>query len=519
MANVILFTDRTPLTRELDGQNIQFERYSRPAGAYKIASTLRQHGYTVLVVPNCLRLTFHAIQQFIDANSNDLLWIGVSTTFFTVKSGAIDIYREEWRDSKKTYIDLSTLYNTTYITNTPTQLAWGTGELQILSDYVESKYHAHVFIGGTWVSHITNGGLGVGNPNIHLISGHAEDYILNATRALQNNQPVPFILEGEEKFKSSRIIYTPDDHIDPNEWLSLEISRGCAFKCAYCTYDHKGKTDTTKYSQTLREEIIRNYEQFGVTKYHLLDDLYNDSEDKIKILYDEVWSKLPFKPEWISYLRLDLIWANPSSAEWIKESGCVLGCFGIETLHDKAGKFVGKGLGKKRITETLQHLKTVWGDSVLVNALMIAGLPYEPYEHIVETMSWLKTTDLVHTYKYSALWVTPPEHKPFVIKQNAMSNDYEKYQLTWGQDGWINNVGVTFKQVADLVQSDDEEQFSNFYFPDLIEYPELRAAGYNHMDLADKTLNSKIVSNIVNNSYPINDLITDRLAKIISKTD
>jgi hypothetical protein len=57
MANIILFTDRSPLTKELNGQNIQFERYSRPAGAYKIASVLRNKGYTVLVVPNCLRLS------------------------------------------------------------------------------------------------------------------------------------------------------------------------------------------------------------------------------------------------------------------------------------------------------------------------------------------------------------------------------------------------------------------------------------------------------------------------------
>jgi hypothetical protein len=47
MANIILFTDRSPLTKELNGQNIQFERYSRPAGAYKIASVLRDKGYTV----------------------------------------------------------------------------------------------------------------------------------------------------------------------------------------------------------------------------------------------------------------------------------------------------------------------------------------------------------------------------------------------------------------------------------------------------------------------------------------
>ena len=519
MANVILFTDRTPLTREFQGKNIQLERFSRPAGAYKIASTLRQQGYSVLVVPNCLRLTFHAVQEFIDANSKDLLWVGVSTTFFTVKSDAIDIYRQEWHNSKNTYIDLTALQNTTYIKNTPTQLAWASDELELLADFVKSKYQAHVLVGGTWVSHVKNGGLGVNHSNIHLVSGHAEDYVIAATQALGNSQDIPFTPEGEQDFKSSQIVYTADDHIDTNEWLTLEISRGCAFKCAYCTYDHKGKTDTTKYTASLREELIRNYEQFGITHYHLLDDLYNDSDDKIKILYDEVWSKLPFKPEWISYLRLDLIWSNPESARWLKESGCVLGCFGIETLHDQAGKFVGKGLGKKRIIETLEYLKQEWGDNVLVNALMIAGLPHEPYEHIVETMTWLKTTDLVHSYKYSALWVTPPEHKPFVIKQNAMSNDYEKYQLSWGPDGWVNNVGVTFKQVAELVQQDDQEQFANHYPPDLIEYPELRAIGYSHAELADKTQNFKIVSNIVNNVYPINNMITSRLTKILAKKD
>jgi hypothetical protein len=100
-----------------------------------------------------------------------------------------------------------------------------------------------------------------------------------------------------------------------------------------------------------------------------------------------------------------------------------------------------------------------------------------------------------------------------------MSNDYEKYQLTWGPDGWVNNVGVTFKQVAELVELDDQEQFANHYPPDLIEYPELRAIGYSHAELADKTQNFKIVSNIVNNEYPINNMITSRLAKILAKKD
>jgi len=516
MAQVILFTDRSPLTRELQGTSIQLERYSRAAGAYKVASVLRSKGYEVLVVPNCLRLTLRAIKNLIDQHASTLLWIGVSTTFLTIKSNNIDEYRTLWRESSEDFLNLNVLTNLTYITTAVTQLAWGTDELTALADYAFKKSNAHLMIGGTWVSHIKKGALNLSSPFIHFSVGYTEDFIVDFTNALSNKTTVPQSYEGEKEFKSSSIIYTPNDHILPDEWLTLEVSRGCAFKCAYCTYDHKGKSDTTKYTKTLLDELIRNYELFGVTKYHLLDDLYNDSDHKIKTLYDEVWSKLPFTPEWVSYLRLDLIWSNPESAQWLMESGCKLGCFGIETLHDKAGKFVGKGLGRSRIIETLEHLRSVWKQDVLINALMIAGLPWEPYDSILETMAWLKTTPLVDSYKYSALWVTPPEHKHIVIKTNSMSNDYEKYQLTWGEDGWVNNVGVSFKQVAKLVEKDDREYFDNFYPADLIEYPELRTIGYDHSMLADKNQNNVIIKNILNSNYPIDNLITDRMKKILA---
>jgi len=519
MAHVILFTDRTPLTRDFENTPVQIERYSRAAGAYKIASKLRQQGYTVQVVPNCLRLTLSGIKDFIDANSKDLLWVGISTTFFTIKSSAIDQYRQEWAQSSKQLIDISALENTHYIKNVATQLIWGTEEIELIGHYIRNKYDAKVLIGGTWVSHIKNGGLDLTSNNVISVTGHAEDYVVNLTRALSQKTVLPFFSEGEQDFKSSTIDYTAADAIDPNEWISIEISRGCAFKCAYCTYDHKGKDDTTKYTKTLRNELIKNYELYGITKYHLLDDLYNDSDHKVKTLYEEVWSRLPFTPEWISYLRLDLIWSNPDSADWLRESGCRLGCFGIETLHDRAGRGVGKGLGKQRIIETLQHLKETWGNEVIVNALMIAGLPYEPYEHIVETMDWLHNTDLVHSYKYSALWVTPPEHKVIVLKQNDMSNDYERYGLSWSSDGWVNNEGVSFKMVSELVEADDRDHFNNHYPVDLIEYPELRTAGFTHETLADRNQNADILADIADGSYPINNLIEQRLSKILKVTD
>ena len=441
MANIILFTDRSPITVEMGDTPQLFNRYARPAGAYKIASVLREHGYTVSVVPNSLKLSFNGVKQFIAANSEDLLWVGISTTFFTVKSNSIEQYRELWATTDEPIVDLDILQNRRdYNLSIRTELAWSTMELNLIADFIKSNYDAPLVLGGAWVSQNKDGCLDLPKTNVHLVTEMAEDYVVELSQALKLKQPIPFQLlskEGIQDFKASAINYISTDYINADEWLPIEISRGCSFKCAYCTYDFKGRDDTTKYAKTLRAEIIRNYEQWGVTKYYLLDDLYNDSDRKVKLLYDEVWSQLPFKPEWVSYLRLDLLWKNPESAKLIEASGCKLGSFGIETMHDLAGKKVGKGLGKQRIIETLEMLDEIWGDRVLINALMIAGLPNEPYEHIVETMDWLNNTDLVDSYFYQPLWVTPPEHKTFVLKQNAMSEDYEKYQLTWGA-GWLD---------------------------------------------------------------------------------
>jgi len=521
MANIILFTDRTPVTQSIDSEDYQFERYSRPAGAYKVASTLRKNGYSVVVVPNCMRLSFTAIKEFITNNSRDLLWVGISTTFFTVKSPYIENYRKLWNETKDTYIDLNILKNSHFIDNAAYQLVWGTEQLNQIADFLSNNFKSRLVLGGTWVSHIKDGSLDLSKTKVNIITGQPEDYIIEFTNAVKQQTAIPFQLESisEKDFKSSSIDYLASDYISPDEWLSLEISRGCAFKCAYCSYDHKGKADTTKHVKSLREELIRNYEQWGVTNYHLLDDLYNDSEYKVKLLYDEVWSKLPFTANWVSYLRLDLIWANPDSIKWIEASGCKLGSFGIETLHDKAGKFVGKGLGKTRILETLQLLKETWKDNVLINALMIAGLPHEPYEHIVDTIDWIKTTDLVDSYWYQALWVTPPDHKSFVLKQNDMSQDYEKYELSWSTDGWVNNVGVTFKMASDLVITTMKDRYQNSFPIDLQEYPELRTSGYTHKELADRKYSRIIMARVSDNNQLINDMIANRLANILKTTD
>ena len=237
-------------------------------------------------------------------------------------------------------------------------------------------------------------------------------------------------------FRSTRIYnYKEYDYIEEDDWLLLEVSRGCAFNCAYCNYDRKSSFDSYRSPESLHSELIKNFELYGVTRYVLADDLYNDSKDKVRILYDKVWSKLPFKPEWTSYMRLDMFWSDPESAEIVKQSGARLGSFGIETLHNKAGSKVGKGLGKERILETLHRLKEVWKDEVLTFGFFITGLPDEPEESIIETTEWLAKTNLLYSHYSNPLWVTPPDHKRFVRTLNNISNNYDKFGIRWVEIG------------------------------------------------------------------------------------
>jgi hypothetical protein len=63
----------------------------------------------------------------------------------------------------------------------------------------------------------------------------------------------------------------------------MEIARGCIFSCAYCHFDLIGKRigDWTKNPETIKEEMIRNYELYGTTHYMFSDELINESLPKL----------------------------------------------------------------------------------------------------------------------------------------------------------------------------------------------------------------------------------------------
>jgi radical SAM superfamily enzyme YgiQ (UPF0313 family) len=294
-----------------------------------------------------------------------------------------------------------------------------TGGSQVITTEMPFIAHFYPDMADYWVC-------GQGEASIIALANHIK-YGDNIVTHLMEGLTV--LLEKDypyDGFSGSRIEWPEHAFVKHGETLPMEVARGCVFKCAFCTYALIGKKwgDMARNADVMRADMIRNYERYGTTRYIMTDDTINDSIEKVKFLH-EVFTSLPFKIEWMSYARLDLFWKYPEMAQLLMDAGMRGAVFGIETLHDEAGKKVGKGLGSERVKKTLEHVKSVWGSTVHISGLFILGLPGEPVESMQQTLDYLNRPDCpIDAPNTTALQISSER------AVSKMEKDQEKYGLT-----------------------------------------------------------------------------------------
>ena len=239
-----------------------------------------------------------------------------------------------------------------------------------------------------------------------MLFGYAEKAVPDTINWLFNGSPKPkgkdlfggLVIDCNTDYVAMNlgdysIDYRDDDYIRSHEMLTVELSRGCKFRCKYCNYAFLGvKEDTSTEGELLRAELMDNYERFGTTNYILADDTLNDRESKLEMLGDVV-QDLPFEPNFASFIRLDLTVAKPQQLKLLSRARVWNHFYGIETFNDAAGKAVSKGMPSKRIKQGLldmrEHMMSELG--VYRGSLgMIAGLPHETPESWAESEQWLR---------------------------------------------------------------------------------------------------------------------------------
>lgn len=436
--DIIIFTDATGLFYK-----------QKTLGAWHIANILRQRGYTVLVVDYFSRYIRNQkkLQELLQlAVGPNTKLIGFSSTFFTYNLPEDKIW-----DNWITYYGL----------DMPDFYCGGD------KDSVENLFemcrlyspNCQFFYGGNLASHTRE--LIYQSPALdYIVIGLGETQVWEIADHVFKNATLRYRLADDLKTKildwdivakdfdfhnNGVIEYQSYDVILPNETLSLQTSRGCMYNCAFCSFPLRGrkrnKIDYHLNWQGLANYFRRNYELWGVTRYQLVDDTFNETTDKLKNFARAIKeSGVPI--QWFSFMRVDLV--DQEQIELMAETDCKSIWFGLETLNPQALKGIDKNYDPEDALLTIEKITNA--TDINIFASIIFGLNYDKESDIRSWMSQLMDTSV------ACIGVNPlggSERTAFTssINKNPEKYGYEfdlssRYELNWTNQTWDSYAAI-----------------------------------------------------------------------------
>ena len=414
--NVIIISDKTEVLSMI-----------KTAGPYKVASELRIAGFEVAVIHHLSCFSIDEIKHVLkNLISDHTIFVGINNFFYA------DLGKKIFQED----IGSIQLGECTPGSFLPHGKEFNKEIKQLIKT---TNPNCKIVLGGPGASDQSHF-----NDFDYLVVGYADNSIINLARHLLDSTTKleksyksvygPIIINDSKAedydFVNSKMNYQDSDGIISGETLVIELARGCIFKCTFCSYPLNGKKklDFIRSKERIRDELINNYQQFGVTRYIFSDDTVNDSPEKCKMIY-EISKSLPFKLEWWGYIRLDLMRAHPETIEWLFESGLRAAFFGIETLNPKTASAIGKVGNRQQLFSVIEKIKEKYGNSVNLHASFIFGLPYEDMDSMKTTADFLlSNANPLDSWSTQALNIRPSGK----VYSNEFLSDIDKNYSKYG---------------------------------------------------------------------------------------
>lgn len=414
----------------------------RPLGPQRLATELRKHGYTVKVVDFFSRwLTdldnfYNLIDSVVD---DQTLFIGFSGTFFNSASN------RELLANINTFTDY---FKTMALATWPLE----NSQVEDILNHISTKYPSVKFVyGGERYDYKLQQ---LSSTMDFIVQGFADTTIIQLANHLSKNTSIKYMPSGSKakiinhdkdassfNFSTeSAITFEQTDHMFSNDPMPLETSRGCMFKCTFCGYPVLGrkKKDLSyhKTTEVLAYEFSKNYEMFGTNKYIIVDNIFNETTEKIEdVLRARDISKVDLQLN--AFIRYEILARYPEQYKLLKELGLVAANIGIESLHLPSARVTGKGTDPEKVKEILYSIKSYWDNKISISGSFIIGLPEDNPETLSSWIPWVVDKDcpidglFLQRMNFSQLGTT-------LMSQDPGKYGYTNVSVRRGYDYWKN---------------------------------------------------------------------------------
>jgi len=217
-------------------------------------------------------------------------------------------------------------------------------------------------------------------------------------------------------------------------FLLVTTSKGCPHSCLFCpAKPFYGSKMRFRKPDLVIDEMQYVSEKLGVKNFLIWSETFTEEREYVFQFCNELLRR-KLNIAWVCNSRVDKV--DPEMLKLIKQAGCWMIGFGVESSDQEILDKSGKGITVKQIESALSSAK----DALLeVTAHVIFGLPGETLETGRKTIEWITRQKIDFAQFYCAVpW--PSSGLYAVAKQNGWltTGDWEMYE----QNHYIMDIGT-----------------------------------------------------------------------------
>jgi len=319
--------------------------------------------------------------------------------------------------------------------------------LQVIRRLRELSPSKFIVVGGPHVTRYEGGPEVLEDPDVDVIvPGEGEEVFYELVKAIPENQPldqIPGLMfkrdgqiidTGERKLiqSISELPFPEFSGFDLHSYRSLTLpilgSRGCIYKCAFCSETVLWRRFRFRTGENIFQEFKKNSEEHGVYGFYIVDSLINGNIKELEILCDRI-IEAGLQVRWSgkASIRRQM---TPDLLQKMREAGCHGLDYGLESGSAQVVKDMKKGFDLPTARQVIHDTNA---SGIQVGLFLIAGFPTETEEHFQETLAFLKENEANITR------VTPGFGMGIQAGSDVQLNQ-DHYGVYWKDGDWYSEV-------------------------------------------------------------------------------
>lgn len=246
------------------------------------------------------------------------------------------------------------------------------------------------------------------------------------------------------------------DAVDGAKSFSILTSRGCPYRCTFCSQSIMPQKWRARTAQNVLAEWRHLVEDLGAQEIGVLDDSANIRVDRLLELSDLL---VEHKLNRVPWIFVNGIRANLASEELLakmKAAGLKRTAFGVETGDPEILKSINKRLDHDTIRQAFKNAKAVGLETI---GFFIIGLPGETEETMDRTINLACELDpMIANFSMMTPYPGTVVYEQARQQGRLLMNDWEDYVFFEGKARY--EMG---EMTAELIERKWREAYRRFY--------------------------------------------------------